>query len=168
MRWRPGESSLRWLHWRSDISTIVRIYQRGPNNDHPELAFTRRFVFSRPGSPATWRRSCTVSALSLQGRTYVVTGSASGIGAATAALIRSRGGHAIGCDIENADLEVDLSTPDGRASLVEQVKARGPIDAVLAIAGGARRGVIETNYFGAVATLTGLRPLLAASESPRA
>jgi len=109
-----------------------------------------------------------MSARSLEGRTYVVTGSASGIGAATAALIQSRGGKVIGCDLENAEVEVDLSTSDGRASLVEQVKGRSPIDAVLAIAGGDRRGVIETNYFGAVGTLVGLRPMLAESGSPRA
>jgi NAD(P)-dependent dehydrogenase (short-subunit alcohol dehydrogenase family) len=104
----------------------------------------------------------------LAGRTYVVTGSASGIGAATAALIDSRGGTVIGCDLANAEIEADLSTSDGRARLVAQAARRGSIDAVLAIAGGSQRGIIETNYFGAVATLEGLRPLLANSPAPRA
>jgi NAD(P)-dependent dehydrogenase (short-subunit alcohol dehydrogenase family) len=44
----------------------------------------------------------------------------------------------------------------------------GQIDAVLAVAGGGRTGIVETNYFGAVATLDGLRPLLARSAAPRA
>ncbi len=102
------------------------------------------------------------------GRRYVVTGSASGIGAATAAILRRRGGEVIGCDLDDADIRADLSTPDGRRALVEQVHEFGSVDAVLAIAGGGRTGLIETNYFGAVATLEGLRPLLAQSDAPRA
>ncbi|WP_026342775.1 SDR family oxidoreductase [Nocardia sp. BMG111209] len=102
------------------------------------------------------------------GRTYVVTGSASGIGAATATMLRERGAEVIGCDLGDADIQADLSTPEGRRSLIDQVAARGPIDAVLAIAGGGRTGLLETNYFGAVATLEGLRPLLAQSAAPRA
>ncbi|MCX4092941.1 SDR family oxidoreductase [Nocardia sp. alder85J] len=102
------------------------------------------------------------------GRRYVVTGSASGIGAATAALLRARGAEVIGCDLDEAEVVADLSTADGRRSLVEQVSALGPIDAVLAIAGGGRTGLLETNYFGAVATLEGLRPLLTGSAAPRA
>ncbi|MFD6159932.1 SDR family oxidoreductase [Nocardia sp. NPDC060256] len=102
------------------------------------------------------------------GRTYVVTGSASGIGAATAALLRARGAGVIGCDLDDAEVRADISTPRGRRSLVDQVSALGPVDAVLAIAGGGRTGMLETNYFGAVATLEGLRPLLAQSAAPRA
>ncbi|MFI5715653.1 SDR family oxidoreductase [Nocardia sp. NPDC051750] len=104
----------------------------------------------------------------ISGRTYVVTGSASGIGAATAAMLRERGAKVIGCDLDDAEIRADLSTPEGRRSLVDQVTERGPIDAVLAIAGGGRTGLLETNYFGAVATLEGLRPLLAQSPAPRA
>lgn len=104
----------------------------------------------------------------MTGRTYVVTGSASGIGAATAALLRERGAKVIGCDLSDADIQADLSTPEGRQALVGQVTERGPVDAVLAVAGGGKTGLLETNYFGAVATLEGLRPLLARSEAPRA
>ncbi|MGW0179690.1 SDR family oxidoreductase [Nocardia sp. NPDC003345] len=103
------------------------------------------------------------------GRTYIVTGSASGIGAATAALLRERGATVIGCDLDEADIRADLATADGRRTLVDAVTAAGtPVDAVLAIAGGGRTGLLETNYFGAVATLRGLRPLLARSPAPRA
>lgn len=101
-------------------------------------------------------------------RRYVVTGSASGIGAATATILRNRGARVIGCDLNDADVIADLSTPAGRRSLVDQVAKWGHIDAVLAIAGGARTGLLQTNYFGTVATLEGLRPLLARSEAPRA
>ncbi|MEU8898825.1 SDR family oxidoreductase [Nocardia sp. NPDC048505] len=105
---------------------------------------------------------------STAGRTYVVTGAASGIGAATAALLRARGAKVIGCDLDEAEVRADLSTAAGRQSLVDQVGAYGAIDAVLAVAGGGRTGLLETNYFGAVATLEGLRPLLARSAAPRA
>ncbi len=104
----------------------------------------------------------------IEGRTYLVTGSASGIGAATAQLLLQHGAKVIGCDLEDADIEADLSNAAGRASLVEQARRMGPINGVLAIAGGGRRGLIETNYFGAVATLEGLRPVLAESDAPRA
>ncbi|WP_036567133.1 SDR family oxidoreductase [Nocardia sp. BMG51109] len=104
----------------------------------------------------------------LAGRTYVVTGSASGIGASTAALLRERGAQVVGCDLADAEVNADLSTPEGRRSLVEQVSGYGTIDAVLAVAGGGATGLLETNYFGAVATLQGLRPLLARSPAPRA
>ncbi|RDI51070.1 SDR family oxidoreductase [Nocardia mexicana] len=104
----------------------------------------------------------------LAGRRYVVTGSASGIGASTTALLRDRGAEVIGCDIDDAEITADLSTPEGRSSLVDRVHGYGSIDAVLAIAGGGRTGLLETNYFGAVATLQGLRPLLARSPAPRA
>jgi NAD(P)-dependent dehydrogenase (short-subunit alcohol dehydrogenase family) len=105
---------------------------------------------------------------SSQGRTYLVTGSASGIGAATARLIGHRGGRVIGVDLKDADIEADLSTAAGRKTLVEQARRRGRIDAVLAIAGGSQRGIIETNFFGTVATLAGLRALLAESPTARA
>lgn len=101
-------------------------------------------------------------------RRYVVTGSASGIGACTAAILRAQGSEVIGCDLADADVIADLATSRGRRSLVEEVTRWGPVDAVLAIAGGGRDRLLETNYFGTVATLEGLRPLLARSDSPRA
>jgi NAD(P)-dependent dehydrogenase (short-subunit alcohol dehydrogenase family) len=101
-------------------------------------------------------------------RTYLITGSASGIGAATADLAEQRGGHVIRCDLRDADIEVDLSTADGRRTLIDRAAGFGIIDAVLAVAGGGQRGIIETNYFGALATVEGLRPRLLASDAPRA
>ncbi|WP_426594429.1 SDR family oxidoreductase [Cellulomonas sp. McL0617] len=105
-------------------------------------------------------------------RTVVVTGAASGIGRATAALLESRGERVIGVDLHGSDVVVDLSTPTGRADLVRRVGelSGGTVDAVAAIAGLANTGVpdVAVNYFGALATLEGLRPLLAGSPSPRA
>jgi NAD(P)-dependent dehydrogenase (short-subunit alcohol dehydrogenase family) len=109
-----------------------------------------------------------LSGADLAGRTYVVTGSASGIGASTAKMLLERGAKVIGCDLSDADVNADISTPEGRQSFIDQVTELGPIDAVMAVAGGGKTGLVETNYFGTVATLEGLRPLLAKSDAPRA
>ncbi|WP_394770826.1 SDR family oxidoreductase [Lacisediminihabitans sp.] len=105
-------------------------------------------------------------------RTYVVTGSASGIGKATRDLLLERGELVIGVDIRDADVTVDLSTAEGRTALVEKVTelSGGVVDAVLAIAGLATptATTAAVNFFGTVATLEGLRPLLAKSPAPRA
>lgn len=105
-------------------------------------------------------------------RTYVVTGSASGIGKATAETLSSAGHTVVGVDIREADINADLSTEEGRAQLVAEVKERtdGNIDAVIAVAGlvAASPTTVGVNYFGAKATLEGLRPLLATSSAPRA
>lgn len=105
-------------------------------------------------------------------RTYVVTGSASGIGKATRELLLERGERVIGVDIRDADVTVDLSTAEGRIALVDRVTelSGGVVDAVLAIAGLATptAKTAAVNFFGTVATLEGLRPLLAKSPAPRA
>ncbi|AKU95047.1 Short-chain dehydrogenase/reductase SDR [Labilithrix luteola] len=104
-------------------------------------------------------------------RTYVVTGAASGIGAATTRYLRERGARVVTSDLRDADVLADLATAQGRAALVEGVMSHseGRIDAIVANAGG---GPPETslslNFFGAVATLDGLRPLLERSPAPRA
>src|SRR5580704_14532370 len=104
-------------------------------------------------------------------RTYVVTGSASGIGAATARRLRDAGARVIGADLHDADVVADLATEAGRAALAEGVArlSGGTVDAVIANAGGgAAETMLQLNFFGAVATLERLRPLLAASAAPRA
>ena len=71
-------------------------------------------------------------------RTYVVTGAASGIGAATTRYLRERGGRVIGCDLHDADVVANLTTPEGRAELVDGVTrlSGGRIDGIVANAGG--------------------------------
>jgi NAD(P)-dependent dehydrogenase (short-subunit alcohol dehydrogenase family) len=113
----------------------------------------------------------------------VVTGSASGIGAATRKLLLGEGHTVIGVDIAGAEIEVDLSDPGERSRLAATVEAAsgGTVDAVIACAGIGSgyvadapdpdrrlRDIVRVNYFGAVASLAGLRPLLARSEAPRA
>lgn len=104
-------------------------------------------------------------------RTIVVTGAASGIGAATTHLLRERGDRVITSDLRDADVVADLATPGGRAVLADGVAriSGGKIDAIVANAGsGSPETSVALNFFGTVATLEGLRPLLRDSAAPRA
>ena len=98
----------------------------------------------------------------------VVTGSAGGIGAAVRERLERDGDRVIGVDLRDADVEADLSTPDGREAAVEGVLAAcdGDLDKLVACAGlGSHLSdfplIASVNYFGAVATLDGLRSALA-------
>lgn len=106
-------------------------------------------------------------------RTYVITGAASGIGRATADLLRAQDHHVIGVDLRGAEVDADLADPAQREALpgkVEDAAGGAGVDAVLAVAGVALPSAltVRVNHFGAVATLEALRPLLASSSAPRA
>lgn len=105
-------------------------------------------------------------------RTYVITGSASGIGAATAQLLRERGNTVIGVDLRDAEVHADLSTPSGRSTAAaEAVRlSGGQIDAVIACAGisAPQPITVSVNYFGVTEFLTHLNPVLSRSRTPRA
>jgi NAD(P)-dependent dehydrogenase (short-subunit alcohol dehydrogenase family) len=105
-------------------------------------------------------------------RVNVVTGAASGIGLATKELLESRGETVIGVDLHGADVLVDLTSQNDRERMVREVSERsgGRIDTIIAVAGIAAPipATAAVNYFGMVATLEGLRTLLAGSDSPRA
>jgi NAD(P)-dependent dehydrogenase (short-subunit alcohol dehydrogenase family) len=105
-------------------------------------------------------------------RTVCITGSAGGIGAATRVRLEREGARVIGVDVRDAEVIADLSTPNGRAAMVQGVAdaCRGALDGLVAGAGimGTEPKVVAINYFGAVATLEGLRPLLARGTDPSA
>jgi NAD(P)-dependent dehydrogenase (short-subunit alcohol dehydrogenase family) len=105
--------------------------------------------------------------------TIAVTGAAGGIGSALRDRLEHDGHSVIGIDVRDAEVITDLATPDGRTAMVAEVRDRsgGALDGVVAAAGithddGAL--VTSVNYFGAVATLDGLRPLLAGRPGARA
>jgi len=105
-------------------------------------------------------------------RTIVITGANSGIGKATATLAEARGWKPIRADLDGGDVEADLATPQGRLALVERVTALvgERLDAVIACAGATSPTpvTLQVNYFGAIATLVGMLPLLAKGTQPRA
>lgn len=104
-------------------------------------------------------------------RTYVVTGAASGIGAATAATLREQGHTVIGVDLKDVDVPADLSTPAGRVEAAARATelAGGTVDAVIACAGIAApiAKTFAINYFGVTEFLTAMLPALRESAAPR-
>ena len=105
--------------------------------------------------------------------TIVITGSAGGIGSATRSRLERDGHSVIGVDVRDAEVIADLSTPAGREAMVGGVAkaSGGSIDGVVAGAGISNENaplMVSINYFGAVATLAGLRPLLANGTNPSA
>lgn len=109
-------------------------------------------------------------------RTIVVTGAASGMGAATRNRLESAGERVIGVDLANAEVEADLGTSQGRRAALESVEQRsgGVIDGAVTWAGVSglpdRPGslLVSVNYFGTVELMSGLRPMLARGDQPAA
>lgn len=108
-------------------------------------------------------------------RVIALTGSASGIGAATRARLEAAGDRVIGIDLRGAEIAADLSTADGRRDAVEAVRhaAGGRLDGLVVCAGVGPQfepgsTIVSLNYFGAQALLAGLRDLLAAGSQPSA
>lgn len=105
--------------------------------------------------------------------TYVVTGSASGMGCQAAMKLRADGHTVIGVDLRDAEVVADLSTVDGRRAAADAVlaAAEGRLDgAVLAAGVGPTPGtdqprlIFQINYFGVVDLLLAWRPALATAS----
>jgi NAD(P)-dependent dehydrogenase (short-subunit alcohol dehydrogenase family) len=101
-------------------------------------------------------------------KTYVVSGAASGIGAATASLLRDQGDRVITVDLRDADVIADLSTGAGRAGAVAGVQElTDVVHGLVPCAGlGGFTGVdsalvVSVNFFGAVGLVRGLQAQLA-------
>lgn len=101
---------------------------------------------------------------------YVLTGAASGIGAATYQRLTAAGHQVIGVDLRDAEIIGDLSTPDGRAGAVGAAldACSGTLDGLVTCAGVSAPASADTilgvNWFGTRDICEGLRPALAASE----
>ena len=105
----------------------------------------------------------------------VVTGSASGIGAAVRTRFEKEGDKVIGIDIKDAEIIADLSTEAGRESAIASVKqyCGDSIDRFVACAGLATYVrplslIPSVNYFGAIDLLDGLFELLKQGKAPAA
>jgi NAD(P)-dependent dehydrogenase (short-subunit alcohol dehydrogenase family) len=107
--------------------------------------------------------------------TVVVTGSASGIGAATSKALRAAGHEVVGVDLRDAEVQADLSTTDGAQRAVDAVLDRcgGVLDSVVLCAGLGPHVpdpqlIIGVNFYGTAALLDGLFPALQKGAEPAA
>jgi NAD(P)-dependent dehydrogenase (short-subunit alcohol dehydrogenase family) len=108
----------------------------------------------------------------------VVTGAASGLGAATARRLRSEGRSVIGVDVvavDGVDIVADLGSQPGRDEAVAQVVARsdGALGGVVSCAALGPESpdpaaIVSVNWFGALHMLDALLPALAGAERPAA
>jgi len=99
--------------------------------------------------------------------TYALTGGATGIGAALKKQLVDAGHGVVVVDIKDADIVADLSTPEGRGTAIEGIRARAPdgLDGFIPLAGlGAHvtppSSITRVNYFGVVACVEGVRELV--------
>src|ERR1700722_10675420 len=128
------------------------------------MSFTPRFPWVRTPT----RRSLFSRRAPLPDGTVVITGAASGIGAATATRLVAAGRNVIGIDKDASDIVADLSTAEGRKVAIQTAAERsgGELAGIVTCAGLAglpgRAGSLlaSVNYFGTVDLLEGLRPLL--------
>ena len=107
--------------------------------------------------------------------TTVMSGCATGIGAATRKALEAAGHKVIGIDVRDAEIIADLSTAEGRKQAVEAalVACGGVLDGVVLCAGLGTHirpagKIVSVNYFGAVELLDGLFPALKKGQSPAA
>src|SRR5215468_9456875 len=101
-------------------------------------------------------------------RVTVVTGSASGIGAAVRRRLEAAGERVIGVDLHDAD----VACPEGRAGALAALSAES-VDGLVACAGIGPQAepvaaIVSLNYFGAWSILDGLAPALASGTRPAA
>ena len=103
----------------------------------------------------------------------VVTGSASGIGAAVRAQLESAGHRVIGIDRQNADVLADLSTAGGRKAAIEAAitACGGVLDGLVCCAGlgptaPSSSVIVGVNYFGMSELVEGLEGALAHGQKP--
>lgn len=100
--------------------------------------------------------------------TFAVTGTASGIGAATAARLVEDGHRVVGVDLHDADVIADLASPEGRESAIAGVLERcdGNLAGLVPCAGvggtSSSELTVRLNYFGTMALVAGLRDALVA------
>jgi NAD(P)-dependent dehydrogenase (short-subunit alcohol dehydrogenase family) len=113
--------------------------------------------------------------VSARRRTVVVTGSASGMGAAVRRRLERAGVVVIGVDRRDAEVVADLGDGPQRRSACAKVSelAGGCLDGLVTCAGLGPHvqplsDIIRVNYFGTVVLLDGLLPSLMEGDAPAA
>ena len=104
--------------------------------------------------------------------TYVLSGGATGIGAAIKARLKAAGHRVVVLDLRDADIEVDLSEASQRQAAISALLEMLPesIDGIITCAGVAShfpdlKKILSINYSGSVDIINGLRQRLAPGSS---
>lgn len=102
---------------------------------------------------------------------YVVTGGASGIGAAIKQQLQEQGHSVLSVDIQESDISANLATAEGRKAAITAIKeaTADGLDGLVACAGlGShipdRALITAVNFFGATELAVGLQDQLASSQ----
>ena len=94
--------------------------------------------------------------------TYVLTGGATGIGAAIKEKLRAQGHRVVVIDLKEGDYLADLGDPKARQAVIAKVAAEVPvIDGLITCAGVASQfsdagKILQINYFGTTEVIEGL------------
>lgn len=98
---------------------------------------------------------------------FAITGASGEIGAPAAAILKQKGHETINIDIRKADIEADLSIPEGRQKAIDELHKLCPdgLDGLICCAGisgacGNLKKIISLNYFGAISQVLGNYDLL--------
>ena len=104
--------------------------------------------------------------------TYVLTGGATGIGAAIKARLKAAGHRLVVLDLRDADIEVDLSEASQRQAAITALLEILPesIEGIITCAGVAShfpdlKKILSINYTGSIEIINGLRQRLAPGSS---
>jgi NAD(P)-dependent dehydrogenase (short-subunit alcohol dehydrogenase family) len=104
--------------------------------------------------------------------TYVLTGGATGIGAAIKARLKGAGHQVVVLDLREADIEVDLSEASQRQAAITALLDILPesIEGIITCAGVAShfpdlKKILSINYTGSIEIINGLRQRLAPGSS---
>lgn len=105
----------------------------------------------------------------------VISGCATGIGAAVRSRLEALGDEVVGLDLAGAEIEADLSSGSGRAGALDALRSRFPegLDRLVLCAGLGghvhdRARIASLNYFGVTELLDGMLPSLRRGEAPAA
>ncbi|MBV8249121.1 MAG: SDR family NAD(P)-dependent oxidoreductase, partial [Comamonas sp.] len=107
--------------------------------------------------------------------TIVMSGCATGIGAATRQALEAAGHKIIGIDIRDAEVIADLSSAAGRQQAIAAVleQCAGALDGIVLCAGLGPQtkvvgNVVSVNYFGATELMDAFLPVLKQGHRPAA